>query len=546
MGVFGFICDQPPRRQTITRVSLSELIAGLPQSVSRLQNRLLNGVTITGIALDSRKVAPGDLFIALSGGNTDGHLYIPDAIRRGAAAVVGTQPLSGLPLPYVQVEDGRLALAYLSAAFYGFPARRMVMIGVTGTDGKTTTASLLFNILKSAGLATGMISTVSAVIGNESLDTGFHVTTPEAPDVQRYLANMVAAGLTHVVLEATSHGLAQHRVAYCDFDIGVVTNITHEHLDYHGSYEAYRAAKARLFTGLQHTPVKPLDPPRGAVLNLDDSSYPYLTSLTAVPSLSYSLHAQGDVRAENILRALDGLRFTAVGAGLQGHNFSFPVFSPLVGEYNISNCLAAIAATVGVLGLEPEAVRQGIASLSGVPGRAERQDLGQDFTALVDFAHTPNALRRILEAGRQIVSRRREDGRVIAVFGSAGLRDRAKRRLMAEVAADLADLTVLTAEDPRTESLEIILAEMAAGMDARGAVEGKSYWRIPDRGEAIRLAVHLAGPGDLVVACGKGHEQTMCFGETEYAWDDRIALRAAIAERLGIPGPEMPYLPTRE
>jgi UDP-N-acetylmuramoyl-L-alanyl-D-glutamate--2,6-diaminopimelate ligase len=193
------------------------------------------------------------------------------------------------------------------------------------------------------------------------------------------------------------------------------------------------------------------------------------------------------------------------------------------------------------LGLDVEAARQGIASLGGIPGRMERIDLGQDFLAIVDFAHTPNALRRALEAARPLAS-----GRVIAVFGSAGLRDRAKRRMMAEVSAELADLTVLTAEDPRTESLAAILSEMAAGAESRGAVEGVSFWRVPDRGEALRLAVSLAGPGDVVMACGKGHEQSMCFGETEYPWDDRAALRAALAELLGIPGLEMPYLPTQE
>jgi UDP-N-acetylmuramoyl-L-alanyl-D-glutamate--2,6-diaminopimelate ligase len=219
-------------------VHLSEILQNL-QLPSLAQ---LADTVITGICLDSRQISPGCIFVALEGGNTDGHRYIPEAIRSGAAAVVGTRPLQDLPVPYLQVEDSRRALADLSAAFYGFPARSLTVVGVTGTDGKTTTANLIYHILQAAGLRAGMISTVNALIGDQVLDTGFHVTTPEAPDVQRYLAQMVAAGLTHVVLEATSHGLEQQRVANCEFDLALVTNISHEHLDFHGTYAAYRAA----------------------------------------------------------------------------------------------------------------------------------------------------------------------------------------------------------------------------------------------------------------------------------------------------------------
>ena len=502
---------------------------------------------VSGIAFDSRQVQEANLFVALVGGQVDGHRYIPDAIRRGAAAVVGSQPLTRLSVPYFQVKDSRFALAVLSASFYGFPARRMTMIGVTGTDGKTTTSNLIYNILRSAGLNAGMISTVNAVIGDQILDTGFHVTTPEAPDVQRYLAQMAGAGLDHVVLEATSHGLEQQRVGACDFDIGVVTNITHEHLDYHGSYESYRAAKARLFASLSTTPLKKFNPPRAAVLNKDDRSYDYLSSITGVKQLSYSLHGSADIRADAIEHLPDGLRFVCKGHDDEGNSFSLPIETRLIGEYNVSNCLAALTVGVSVLGLPLEAVRQGIAHLPGIPGRMERieiesgQKRSQEFLAYVDFAHTPNALLRSLQAARQLTNRR-----VIAVFGSAGLRDRAKRRMMAEVSAELADISILTAEDPRTESLEMILDEMAQGARSKGAVEGKSFWRISDRGQAIRFAVELAQPGDLIVALGKGHEQSMCFGEIEYPWDDRTAMRAALAERFGLLGPTMPYLPTQK
>lgn len=502
-------------------------------------------IPITGLAIDSRRVEPGNLFIARRGGSVDGHRFIPDALARGAAAVVGEEDVgrivnSPYSAPYIRVPNSVEAVTWLAAAFYDWPGRRLTVLGVTGTDGKTTTSNLLYQILLAAGLRAGLISTVNAVIGNEVLDTGFHVTTPDAPEVQFYLAKMVAAGLTHVVLETTSHGLAQHRVDASQYDIAIVTNITHEHLDQHGSYENYRAAKARLFQLLEQTEPKPLGNPRLAVLNRDDASFEFLSSLVrslrSVNSVSYGLGPEADIRAENVVYSPQGIRFDAVGA-----DFRVPVNSPLVGAYNVSNCLAALTAAVRGLGVDAQTAARGIASLTGVPGRMERIDLGQPFTAIVDFAHTPNALRVALETARQMT-----DKRVIAVFGSAGLRDKEKRRLMAEVSAELADLSILTAEDPRSESLEGILEEMAAGARARGGREGQTFFRVPDRGEAIRLGVRLAEPGDIVLACGKGHEQSMCFGETEYPWDDRIAMRAALAELLGVDGPPMPYLPTQE
>ncbi len=405
---------------------------------------LIPEVMITGIALDSRQVQPGNLFVALPGGSVDGHRFIPDALQRGASAVLGTHSLPDAPPGYVQVGDARLALAWISAAFYRFPARRMAVIGVTGTDGKTTTSNLIYQILTAAGLPVGIISTVNARIGADIVDTGFHVTTPEAPDVQRYLARMASAGLTHVVLEATSHGLAQQRVTACEFDIGVVTNITHEHLDYHGSYEAYREAKAGLFRSLGSS-VKPQPVVPCAVLNRDDSSFEYLQQAAAgVRQASYSLAAGAEIWAEDIQFSMDGMTFTACGP-----DFTASIQSPLVGLFNVSNCLAAIAAAHIGLGIDLPTIQKGIASLASVPGRMESIAMGQDFLAIVDFAHTPNALKVALEAARQMTS-----GRVLAVFGSAGLRDRQKRRMMAEVSARLADVSILTAEDPRTESLD--------------------------------------------------------------------------------------------
>ncbi len=504
-------------------------------------------IPITGIAIDSRAVKPGYLFVAMKGGNADGHDYIPHAIANGAAAVVGEREITQVSdVRYIRLDNPRRALTWLAAAFHDWPARHLTVIGVTGTDGKTTTTNLIYKILLAAGRQAGMVSTVNAVIGDEILDTGFHVTTPDAHDVQAYLARMVQAGLTHVVLETTSHGWSQHRVDACEFDVGVVTNITHEHLDEHGSYERYRAAKARLFESLQWTRPKPQGNPRLAVINRDDpKSFAFLDDFIKVHKLSYGLGDGANVCASRISYSQYGVHFIA-----QSADFQTAVTSRLVGAYNVSNCLAALTTTVYGLGISPEIAAQGIASLEGIPGRMERIDLGQPFTAIVDFAHTPNALKVTLETAREMLDGMEEErgkkGRVIVVFGSAGLRDKEKRRMMAQIAAELADLTVLTAEDPRTESLAGILEEMAAGTKSRGGREGETFWRVPDRGEAIRFAVRLARPGDIVLACGKGHEQSMCFGKTEYLWDDRTAMRSALAELLGVSGPNMPYLPSQD
>ena len=540
----------------MSKKSLQHIFAELPLPFCMAN---IPNIPITGISIDSRAVKPGHLFVALRGGKVDAHDYIPNAIENGAVAVVGevgrivTDPAGDRDSPvytYIGLENPRRALTWIAASFYDWPGRKLAVIGVTGTDGKTTTTNLIYQVLLAARIKAGMISTVNAVIGDEVLDTGFHVTTPDAHDVQRYLARMVEAGLTHVVLETTSHGWAQYRVEACEFDIGVVTNITHEHLDEHGSYENYRAAKARLFSSLQITSEKPQGNPRLGVINRDDSkSFAFLNDFIKVRKLNYGLREGADVRAVDISYSPSSIHFTA-----RSKDFSVPVSSKLVGAYNVSNCLAALTATVYGLKIKPEIAAQGIAALEGIPGRMERIDMGQNFTAIVDFAHTPNALKVALEAAREMLPLlpkgeepgMREQPRVIAVFGSAGLRDKAKRRMMAETSVELADLTVLTAEDPRTESLDEILQEMAAGARSRGGIEGKTFWRVPDRGEAIRFALSLAREGDIVMACGKGHEQSMCFGRREHLWDDRTAMRAALSELLGVEGPKMPYLPTQD
>jgi len=516
--------------------NLQEIFNNIP--LKPINNQAIPPIIITGITLDSREVKPGNIFVAVEGTSLDGHQYIPKAIENGASVIIGSQVnTTTTTTPYIQVEDPRFVLAYIAAALEDFPARKMIMIGVTGTDGKTTTSTILHNILKTAGLKVGLITTVSAIIGDEELDTGFHVTTPEAVDVQRYLAQMAKADLTHVVLETTSHGLAQHRVTACEFDIGVVTNITHEHLDYHGSYAAYQAAKAKLFEDVSRKKNKSIASPNLSILNRDDQSFDYLEKVAKSPRQSYSTHnPSASVWASQIQHLQDELHFI-----INDTNGQQPIHSNQIGNFNVSNILAAYTAAVHGLNISPQVAAKAIAAMPGVPGRMERINMGQEFTAIVDFAHTPNGLTVALETLNEI---KPENGKVWAIFGSAGLRDREKRAMMAEVSAKHADYTIITAEDPRTESLEGILSMMTETAESNGAVKDVNLWGIPDRGAAIQFAVNHAGKNDIVCAFGKGHEQSMCFGTTEYPWDDRIALKAALANYLKIEGPEMPILPT--
>lgn len=540
--------------------SLQKIFSEIPES---FQTKNVPDIQITGIAIDSRAVKSGDLFVAMQGGTLDGHKYIQKAIDNGAVAILGEKDLTGFNIPYIQIKNTRQALTWIAGSFYNWPGHSLTVIGITGTDGKTTTSNIIYKILITAGIKAGMISTVNAVIGDEVLDTGFHVTTPDAHDVQKYLAQMVDAGLTHVVLETTSHGWAQHRVDACEFDIAVVTNITHEHMDEHGSYENYRAAKARLFESLTWTKEKPQGNPRLAVINRDDKkSFDFLNKFIQTNKINYGLHKDADVYAKNVKYKSLGISFDIASNSLRVAKLAslgslelngdknrvenkIKITSELVGKHNVYNNLAAYTTTVYGLGIRPEIAARGIATLEGISGRMEVVDMGQNFTTIVDFAHTPNALKVTLKAGRKMT-----EGKVICVFGSAGLRDKAKRRMMAKIGTDLADYVIFTAEDPRTESLSQILNEMESGIpkEKREAVniEEKTYWKIPDRGEAIKFALLLAKKDDIVLLCGKGHEQSMCFGKTEYLWDDRIAMKAALAELLHMDGPKMPYLPTQD
>jgi UDP-N-acetylmuramoyl-L-alanyl-D-glutamate--2,6-diaminopimelate ligase len=510
-------------------MKLSDLLAVLPDARAAGPT----DVEIAYLTADSRQARPGSLFVAYHGVSVDGHRFIQSAVEHGAVAVVGEAALGDLPcLPatYVQVSDGRLALAHLAAAWHDFPSRRLKVIGITGTDGKTTTSTLIQSILLAAGHPSGLVSTVSARIGGQELDTGFHTTTPDALELQNYLACMVDAGMEYAVLETTSHGLEQQRAAAVDYDVAVLTNITHEHLDQHGTFEAYRQAKALLFRYLACSARKPgVD--KVSILNSDDPSYSLLRPLPADAHLSYGLNLPASVTARDVDLTATGTRFTAVTPAGE-----FPVASPLLGRFNVYNLLAAIAVGVSQ-GVPAAAIQQGIATVRGVVGRMEIITLASGPSGwpdslpavIVDFAHTPNALENALRFARTLTA-----GRLVAVFGCAGLRDRGKRQLMGEVAGRLADLTIITAEDPRTESLDEIMEQIAAGCRSAGRLEGEGYVLEGDREAAIARAVAMAAPGDLVMVCGKGHERSMCYGVIEEPWSDQDAVRKALQARAGL------------
>ncbi|MCZ7567507.1 MAG: UDP-N-acetylmuramoyl-L-alanyl-D-glutamate--2,6-diaminopimelate ligase [Ardenticatenaceae bacterium] len=501
---------------------LQDLLPSLPSYQAYGSNP--TNLTITTLTSDSRQVQPGALFVAYRGVHHDLHRFVPDAITRGAAAVVVEQlPVEPFGGPVIVVPNGREALGWLAAAWYDHPSHELRVIGVTGTDGKTTTASLVASILSAMGRPHGLVSTIAARIGSAELDTGFHTTTPNAVPLQGYLREMVIQGALYAVLETTSHSLSQGRVAGVAFDVAVITNITHEHLDEHGTIEAYRASKRRLFEQLTKSVRKP-DTPKVAILNADDSSVAMLKAVPADIQLSYGIDQPADVRARDIRYGNDGTRLVAetpIGP--------IEIFSPLLGPFNVSNILAATATAISQ-GADRAQVEAGIAALTRLRGRMDAVDLGQEFLALVDFAHTPNALQRALEAARTMTP---PPGRVIVVFGCAGLRDVQKRPWMGEISGRLADLSVITTEDPRTEDLDQIMEQIAAGARRAGAVEDETYVKIADRAAAIDWAIQQARPGDTVIACGKGHEQSMCFGETEYPWSEHEVMAAAIARRNG-------------
>ncbi len=483
-------------------------------------------VEIAGLSYDSRRVQPGYLFVAIRGAHVDGHDYIPQALERGAVAVVAEAGRSfDLPVPLIPVPDPHAFLADLAAAFYDYPARRLLVVGVTGTDGKTTTCFLTSSILEAAGYTTALFGTVDFKIGPRRWANKTRQTSPEALETQAFLREAVESGCTAAVLESSSHGLALHRLEHCEYDVAVLTNVTHEHLDLHGTVEAYRLAKARLFEMLGEArkvgSEGDLRPGLGiGVVNLDDPNAPLYVARTPGPLWTFALrNPEARVRAGDINLRPEGTSFR-----IETPEGSFPVHLHLPGTFNVYNALAA--ACVGLaLGAPAEAVAGGLAAVEGVTGRMQRVDEGQPFTVLVDYAHTPEAFETVMGMLRPVVS-----GRMIAVFGSAGERDREKRPMQGEIAARYCELLLITDEDPRREDREAILWEIAAGAERLGKQAGRDFLCIADRREAIRVAFERARPGDLVLLLGKGHEGCIFYADYALPWDEAGVAREVLRE----------------
>jgi UDP-N-acetylmuramoyl-L-alanyl-D-glutamate--2,6-diaminopimelate ligase len=468
------------------------------------------GMPVGGLAYDSRSVGRGDLFFCVPGAVTDGHAFAAEAQRRGASALVVERP-TGTPVPEVRVTDVRRAMGRMAAEFFGHPADDLLLIGITGTNGKTTTAYLIESILTAAGFTSGLIGTIETRVAGVRRP-GMR-TTPESIDLQRLFADMRSSGVEACVMEVTSHALALHRVEGVRYRAAAFTNLSQDHLDFHADMEAYWAAKRRLFT--------PERVDSGAV-NVDDRYGRELLALRCVPLSGFGVSRDATVRAVEVELAPTGTAFTIVTPEER-----LPVRSALVGAFNVSNCLAA-AATVREVGMGGEAARRGIEALAAVPGRFEAVDCGQPFSVVVDYAHTPDSLDNVLSAARSLAAA--NDGRVLCVFGCGGDRDRGKRPLMGMVAARRADVVIVTSDNPRSEDPDDIIAAILEGVVAERA--GGPDEVLADRRAAIMAALRSARPGDVVVVAGKGHETGQQLGDRVVPFDDRLVAKT-ILEDLG-------------
>jgi UDP-N-acetylmuramoyl-L-alanyl-D-glutamate--2,6-diaminopimelate ligase len=496
-----------------TGKKLSELLQGteakLPSGAERIE--------IRQVRCDSRKVQPGALFFALHGARADGNEFIADAVKRGAAAVASTEPAPKkfpVEVAWVQVGDARKALAISAANFFGHPADALQLAAVTGTNGKTTTSSLVDAIVKASGAQTGLFGTIAyhTPLGDYPAPN----TTPESVDLQGFLAEIRDAGGKYAVLEASSHSLAMDRLWGCRFQAAVFTNLTREHMDYHKTFDDYFAAKKRLFEGTG------AGAPEVAVLNTDDGYGKLLASL-AKNTVSYGLESGADITTKKFHLSFEGLHFSA-----QTPNGKLEVTSCLVGRINVYNLLAAIGAGQA-LGFSNEVIEKGIRNLESVSGRFQRVNQGQPFFVVVDYAHTDDALENLIRTARELNPK----GRIITLFGCGGLKDRTKRPVMGEVAGRLSDLTILSSDNPRTEDPLKIISDIIVGLQKTA---GK-YLIEPDREKAIGMAIDEAHAGDIVLLAGKGHEDYQILADRTLEFDDRQMARRALRER-GFDGPQ--------
>ncbi|MGM0426420.1 MAG: UDP-N-acetylmuramoyl-L-alanyl-D-glutamate--2,6-diaminopimelate ligase [Thermodesulfobacteriota bacterium] len=504
--------------------SLSMQLNGLIDGLPILDFRGDPEVEVYGIAYDSRKVVPGGVFVALMGHSLDGHSFVEDALKKGVAAVVMESPLQRVSVPLnvkatqktpamVQVPNSREALAHMAKRFYQYPYRGIDLIGITGTNGKTTTSYLLESILLEAGRRPGIIGTISRRMPGQTWKAA--VTTPESLDLMHTLRMMADENVTHVIMEVSSHALDQGRTRECPFRVAVFTNISRDHLDYHQSMDAYFEAKARLF---RHLGQKNGATPSTAVINMDDPMGKILKGLTDAPVLTYGSCQSAEVRADNLTLSREGLE-----ARLHTPEGEVNIHSTLMGDFDIYNIQAAAAAALS-LGVPLDAIAAGIARLKGVPGRMERIPNSAALTVVVDYAHTPDALAKALGA-----MRKRIQGRVITVFGCGGDRDRGKRAEMGQVAGRLSDWVFITSDNPRTEDPAAIAQEVLPGVMDSGL---KDYVLELDREKAISMAVQMARREDGVLIAGKGHEDCQIVGHESRPFDDRRIAAKAVSVRL--------------
>jgi UDP-N-acetylmuramoyl-L-alanyl-D-glutamate--2,6-diaminopimelate ligase len=479
-------------------------LASLKKVIPNAECRDFKDVEITAVVCDSRHVGPGSLYVAVCGAKLDGHAFIQDAVNRGCAAVVCGEPPANLGVPVLRVPDPRAALVSLCREFHDHPADRLKLTGITGTNGKTTTAFLIKSGLESAGRNVGMLGTIKYMVGSREIEAP--ITTPGAADLQGFFGEMVKAGVTHAVMEVSSHSLVQRRVEGLAFAVGVFTNVTQDHLDYHGTLDKYRAAKAILFEMLAPSAV--------AVLNADDPAAKYFAGKTKARIITYGLEEKADITASVKRSDMGGTRMTI---SLFGKGRSAE--TRLIGLHNVYNILAAHAACVA-LGESADKALDGILSVRHVPGRLEAVDRGQGFTVMVDFAHTEDALKNVLSSLRKVTKKR-----ILVVFGCGGDRDKTKRPKMGAAVADLSDYAVVTSDNPRTEDPMAIIREIEAGIRDKSR-----YCVVCDRREAIRAAMRAARPGDAVVIAGKGHEAYQIFKDRTVPFNDVAEAESALAD----------------
>jgi len=468
------------------------------------------------ITADSRTVQEGSLFICLVGATVDGHSFVEKAVQDGAVAVVVSKPVA-VPdhVAVIYVEDTRQALQAAVPFFYDYPASKMRMIGVTGTNGKTTTTHIIAHLLRSQGYTVGVIGTVHILIDDQSYP--IHNTTPDVADLQQILQQMVDAGVTHCIMEVSSHALALGRTAGVEYDTAVFTNLTQDHLDFHKTFDNYLAAKAKLFK--QVSASYQVKEGKGAVINVDDAYGQAIVDVTTSPMITYSTEGKGSMNASDLTVTAKSSQFT-----LNYDGQSYPISTKIAGMFNVYNTLAAVGATL-YEGLSMEEIVKGLATFTAVPGRFELIEEGQDFAVVVDYAHTPDGLENILQTAKKIV-----ENHILVVFGCGGDRDATKRPIMGRIAAQFGDRVFVTSDNPRTEDPVQIVKDVEVGV-REGLHDDVTYEVIVDRREAIHKAIAEATTGDVVIIAGKGHEDYQILKDETIHFDDREVAREALKER---------------